>query len=201
LPVEALAATTGEVGWMTVEETLRDAEQKMRAAVSFAQEELSSIRTGRANPKLLDRLTVDYYGTHVPINQLASFSVPEPRLLVIQPFDRSAMVAMEKAIMSSDLGLTPSNDGNVIRLAFPPLTEERRRDLTKLAKDRGEEGRVAVRNVRRHAKDALERLEREHAISEDELRRSERELQRLTDQFVREIDDILEHKEKELMEV
>jgi ribosome recycling factor len=186
---------------MTVEETLRDAEQKMRAAVSFAQEELSSIRTGRANPKLLDRLTVDYYGTHVPINQLASFSVPEPRLLVIQPFDRSAMVAMEKAIMSSDLGLTPSNDGNVIRLAFPPLTEERRRDLTKLAKDRGEEGRVAVRNVRRHAKDSLERLEREHAISEDELRRSERELQRLTDQFVREIDDILEHKEKELMEV
>jgi ribosome recycling factor len=186
---------------MTVEETLRDAEQKMRAAVSFAQEELSSIRTGRANPKLLDRLTVDYYGTHVPINQLASFSVPEPRLLVIQPFDRSAMVAMEKAIMSSDLGLTPSNDGNVIRLAFPPLTEERRRDLTKLAKDRGEEGRVAVRNVRRHAKDTLERLEREHAISEDELRRSERELQRLTDQFVREIDDILEHKEKELMEV
>ncbi|MGH2572806.1 MAG: ribosome recycling factor [Actinomycetota bacterium] len=186
---------------MTVEETLRDAEQKMRAAVSFAQEELSSLRTGRANPKLLDRLTVDYYGTHVPLNQLASFSVPEPRLLVIQPFDRSAMAAMEKAIMSSDLGLTPSNDGNVIRLAFPPLTEERRRDLTKLAKDRGEEGRVAVRNVRRHAKETLERLEREHAISEDELRRSERELQRLTDQFVGEIDDILEHKEKELMEV
>lgn len=200
-PVEALVATTGEVGWMTVEETLRDAEQKMRAAVSFAQEELSSLRTGRANPKLLDRLTVDYYGTHVPLNQLASFSVPEPRLLVIQPFDRSAMAAMEKAIMSSDLGLTPSNDGNVIRLAFPPLTEERRRDLTKLAKDRGEEGRVAVRNVRRHAKETLERLEREHAISEDELRRSERELQRLTDQFVGEIDDILEHKEKELMEV
>jgi ribosome recycling factor len=200
-PGEALSVTTGEAGWMTVEETLRDAEQKMRGAVSFAQEELSSIRTGRANPKLLDRLTVDYYGTQVPLNQLASFSVPEPRLLVIQPFDRTAMSAMEKAIMSSDLGLTPSNDGNVIRLAFPPLTEERRRDLTKLAKDRGEEGRVAVRNVRRHAKETLERLEREHTISEDELRRSERELQRLTDQFVSEIDDILEHKEKELMEV
>ena len=186
---------------MTVEETLRDAEHKMKAAVSVTQEELASIRTGRANPKLLDRLTVEYYGTTVPINQLASFSVPEPRMLIVQPFDKSAIVGIEKAIMSSDLGLTPSNDGTVIRLAFPPLTEERRRDLTRLAKERGEEGRVSVRNVRRHSKETLERLEREHGISEDELKRSERELQRLTDQFVAEIDKILDHKEKELLEV
>jgi ribosome recycling factor len=193
--------TGAEASPLTVEETLREAEQKMRGAVSFTREELASLRTGRANPRLLDRLTVDYYGTHVPLNQLASFSVPEPRLLVIQPFDRSAIPAMEKAIMSSDLGLTPANDGNVIRLGFPALTEERRRDLTKLAKDRAEEGRVSVRNVRRHAKESLERMEREHSISEDDLRRSEKELQRLTDQFVGEIDDVLGHKEKELMEV
>lgn len=186
---------------MTTEESLRDAEQKMRSAVSFTQEELASLRTGRANPKLLDRVTVDYYGTQVPLNQLASFSVPEPRLLVIQPFDRNAVGAMEKAIMSSDLGLTPSNDGNVIRLAFPPLTEERRKELTKMARDRAEEGRVSVRNVRRHAKEQLERLEHDHAISEDDLRRAEKELQRLTDQYVAEIDQVLEHKEKELMEV
>jgi ribosome recycling factor len=186
---------------VTIEETLHDAEQKMRGAVSFTQEELASLRTGRANPKLLDRVTVDYYGTQVPLNQLASFSVPEPRLLVLQPFDRNAMSAMEKAIMSSDLGLTPSNDGNVIRLAFPPLTEERRKDLIKMARDRGEEGRVSVRNVRRHAKEHLEREEKGHEISEDDLRRAEKELQRLTDQFVAEIDRVLEQKEKELGEV
>jgi ribosome recycling factor len=186
---------------MTVEESLGDAEQKMRSAISVTQDELGSIRTGRANPRLLDRLTVDYYGTQVPLNQLASFSVPEPRLLVIQPFDKSAIAAMEKAIQSSDLGLTPSNDGNLIRLAFPPLTEERRKDLIKLAKERAEDGRVSVRNVRRHAKESLERLEREHAISEDDLRRSEKELQRLTDQYVAEIDKLLDHKDKELTEV
>jgi len=186
---------------MTMEGTLREAEQKMRTAVSFAQDELSTLRTGRANPKLLDRLLVDYYGTHVPLNQLASFSVPEPRLLVIQPFDRTALAAMEKAILASDLGLTPSNDGNVIRLSFPPLTEERRKDLIKLAHQRAEEGRVAVRNVRRHAKETLERLEREHAISEDDLRRAEKEIQRFTDQHVAEVDQILGLKESELWEV
>jgi ribosome recycling factor len=186
---------------MTVEETLRDAEHKMKNAVAVTQEELSSIRTGRANPRLVDRLTIEYYGTSVPLNQLASFSVPEPRLLVVQPFDKGAIASIEKSIMSSDLGLTPSNDGNVIRLSFPPLTEERRRELTKLAKERGEDGRVAVRNVRRHAKETMERLERGHEISEDDLKRAEKELQRLTDQFVGEVDRILEHKEKELLEV
>jgi ribosome recycling factor len=186
---------------MTVNDTLKDAEQKMRGAVSVTQDELASIRTGRANPKLLDRLHVEYYGTQVPLNQLASFSVPEPRLLVIQPFDRNAIGSIEKGILSSDLGLTPSNDGNVIRLAFPTLTEERRRDLIKLAKDRAEEGKVSVRNVRRHAKETLERMEREHTISEDDLRRSEKELQHLTDRYTTEIDEKLEHKEQELREV
>ena len=186
---------------MTTEETLHDAEQKMRGAVSVTQDDLGSIRTGRANPKLLDRLHVEYYGTPVALNQLASISVPEPRMLVIQPFDRGAMNSIEKAILASDLGLTPSNDGTVIRLAFPPLTEERRRDLVKLAHDRAEEGRVSVRNVRRHSKETLERLEREHAISEDDLRRAEKELQRLTDQFVADIEERLEHKERELKEV
>ena len=186
---------------MTTEETLHDAEQKMRGAVSVTQDELASIRTGRANPKLLDRLHVEYYGTPVPLNQLASMSVPEPRMLVIQPFDRGAMTSIEKAILASDLGLTPSNDGALIRLAFPPLTEERRRDLVKLAHDRAEEGRVSVRNVRRHSKETLERLEREHAISEDDLRRAEKELQRLTDHFVADIEERLEHKERELREV
>jgi ribosome recycling factor len=186
---------------MTVQDTLKDAELKMRGAVSVAQDDLGSIRTGRANPKLLDRVHVEYYGTQVPLNQLASFSVPEPRLLVIQPFDRNAMGSIEKAILASDLGLTPSNDGIVIRLAFPALTEERRRDLIKMAKDRAEEGRVAVRNVRRHSKETLERLERDHTISEDDLRRAEKELQRLTDQYIAEIDEKLEHKELELREV
>src|SRR5438552_1627945 len=174
---------------MTVNDTLKDAEQKMRGAVSVTQDELASIRTGRANPKLLERIHVDYYGTQVPLLQLASNSVPEPRLLVIQPFDRNAIGSIEKAILSSDLGLTPSNDGNVIRLSFPPLTEERRRELIKMAKDRAEEGRVAVRNVRRHIKETMERLERDHAISEDDLRRAEKDLQHLTDRYVSDIDE------------
>ena len=186
---------------MTVQDTLKDAEQKMRGAVSVTQDELGSIRTGRANPKLLDRLHVDYYGAQVGLNQLASFSVPEPRLLVVQPFDRGAIGSIEKAILASDLGLTPSNDGNVIRLAFPPLTEERRKELIKIVHERAEAGRVAVRNVRRHHKDELEKLEREHTISEDELRRAEKELQKLTDQYVADVDQVLDAKERELSEV
>ncbi|HYU58465.1 MAG TPA: ribosome recycling factor [Actinomycetota bacterium] len=184
-----------------IDDTLRDAEQKMRRAVEVTQDEFAGVRTGRATPKILDRVMVEYYGSPTPLNQLASFSVPEPRLLVIQPYDRGAMTAMEKAIMSSDLGLTPSNDGNVIRLAFPQLTEERRKELIKVVHHRAEEGRVAVRNVRRHHKEELERLERDREISEDDLRRAEKELQKLTDRFVAEIDELLEHKEQELLEV
>jgi ribosome recycling factor len=186
---------------MTAEETLKDSAHKMDRAVEVTREEMATVRTGRATPAILSRVTVDYYGTQTPLNQLASFSVPEPRLLVIQPFDRNAMTAMEKALMQSDLGLTPSNDGNVIRLAFPPLTEERRKELIRVVRERAEEGRVAVRNVRRHAKDELERLEREHSISEDELARAEKELQKRTDAHVAEIEELLGHKEKELMEV
>ncbi|HEX5951335.1 MAG TPA: ribosome recycling factor [Actinomycetota bacterium] len=173
----------------------------MDKAVSVLKEELGGVRTGRATPALLSRLTVDYYGTQVPIQQLASFSVPEPRLLVIQPFDKNAIGAMEKALLASDIGITPSNDGQVIRLSFPPLTEERRRDLIKVVHHRGEEGRVAVRNIRRHSKEELERLEREGSISEDDLVRSEKELQKLTDRHVVSIDEVVAHKEQELKEI
>lgn len=186
---------------MSVDASLADATDKMNKAVSHLKEELMGVRTGRATPAALNRVTVEYYGTTVPLNQLAGFSVPEPRLLMIQPFDKGAIGAIEKAIQASDLGITPSNDGNVIRLAFPPLTEERRKELVKVVHQRAEEGRVAVRNVRRHHKDELEKLEKEHVISEDDLKRSEKELQKLTDRFVGEIDEIQRHKEQELLEV
>jgi ribosome recycling factor len=180
---------------------MADASDKMKKAIGHLRDEMGGIRTGRASPALLNRITVDYYGTTVPLNQLASFSVPEPRQLLVQPFDRNAISSIEKAIQSSDLGITPSNDGGVIRLSFPPLTEERRRDLVKVLHQRAEDGRVAVRNVRRHHKEELERLEREGAISEDDLKRAEKELQRLTDQHVAEVDEMQRHKEQELMEV
>jgi len=186
---------------MTVEEILADAAHKMDKAVDVTREEFATIRTGRATPAILSRVTVDYYGTPTPLNQLASFSVPEPRLLVIQPFDRNSIAGMEKALMQSDLGLTPSNDGQVIRLAFPQLTEERRKELTKVVHQRAEEGRVSVRNVRRHAKEELEKLERAHDISEDDLARAEKELQKRTDEHVGQIDELSKHKETELMEV
>jgi ribosome recycling factor len=173
----------------------------MDKAISVLKDELGSIRTGRATPALLSRIVVDYYGTQVPIQQLASFSVPEPRTLMIQPYDKNAIAAMEKAIMGSEVGITPSSDGNVIRLSFPPLTEERRKDLIKVVHQRGEEGRVAVRNVRRHSKEELERLQRAGTISEDDLARSEKELQKLTDHHVAEIDEIVVHKERELKEI
>jgi ribosome recycling factor len=186
---------------MTLEAALADANEKMDKAVSVLKEELAGVRTGRATPALLSRLVVEYYGTPVPIQQLATFSVPEPRTLVIQPFDKGSISSIEKAIMSSDLGITPSNDGSVVRLGFPPLTEERRKELIKVVHHRAEEGKVAVRNVRRHAKEELERLEREGSISEDDLVRSEKELQKLTDRHTATIDEALAHKERELKEV
>jgi ribosome recycling factor len=186
---------------MTVQATLGEAGEKMDKAISVLKEELGSIRTGRATPALLSRIVVDYYGTQVPIQQLASYSVPEPRTLLIQPYDKNAIASMEKAIMSSDVGITPSSDGNVIRLSFPPLTEERRKDLVKVVHQRGEEARVAVRNVRRHSKDELERLQRDSTISEDDLTRSEKDLQKLTNQHVVEVDEIVAHKERELKEI
>jgi ribosome recycling factor len=186
---------------MTVDSALKGAGEKMDKAISVLKDELAGVRTGRATPALLQRVVVDYYGTPVPIQQLASFSVPEPRTLMISPFDRNAIAAMEKSIMSSDLGITPSNDGTVIRLSFPPLTEERRKELIKLVHHRGEEGRVAVRNIRRHSKEELEKLEREGGISEDDLVRSEKELQKLTDKHISDIDDVVAHKDAELKEI
>ena len=186
---------------MTIETATKDATHKMEQAVAHLKDDLAGIRTGRAAPAVINRVTVEYYGTPVPLNQLAGVSVPEPRLLQIQPFDKSAISAIERAIMQSDLGITPSNDGNVIRLAFPPLTEERRKELVKQVHHRAEESRVAVRNVRRHAKEEMEKLERDGAISQDDLIRAEKELQKLTDRFVTEVDEIQGHKEQELMEV
>jgi ribosome recycling factor len=186
---------------MTVQSSLSEGTEKMQKAVAHLKEDLATIRTGRAAPALLNRVTVEYYGAPVALNQLASITVPEPRLLMITPFDKNTMSLIEKAIQSSDIGVTPSNDGNVIRLAFPPLTQERRKELVKTVHHRAEEGRVAIRNVRRHAKEELEKLERESTISEDDLKRAEKELQKLTDQHVAEIDEIQRHKEQELMEV
>jgi len=186
---------------MTIETAAKGATHKMEQAVAHLKDDLAGIRTGRAAPAVINRVTVEYYGTPVPLNQLAGVSVPEPRLLQIQPFDKSAISAIERAIMQSDLGITPSNDGNVIRLAFPPLTEERRKELVKQVHHRAEEARVAVRNVRRHAKEEMEKLEHDGAISQDDLIRAEKELQKLTDRFVTEVDEIQGHKEQELMEV
>jgi ribosome recycling factor len=185
----------------TKDEVLRDAESKMKKAVSVNQEDLASIRSGRASPTLLNRVTVDYYGTQVPLNQIANVSVPEPRLMVIAPYDASQIGAIEKAILASDLGITPNNDGTVIRLAFPQLTEDRRKELIKVAHVRAEEGRVAVRGVRRHAKQALEHMKKDHKLSEDEERGAEGQLQKLTDRFVAEVDANLKRKEAELSEV
>lgn len=182
-----------------IPDLLADARKKMETAVDHVGSEFTTVRTGRANPQILHRVQVEYYGTPTHLQQLASFSVPEPRLLVVQPYDRSSMTAIEKAIKASDLGLNPSNDGNVIRLSFPPLTEERRRELIKMVKHMAEEGRVAVRNVRRHAKEDMEALHGE--VSDDEIRRGEKDLQELTDRHVQKIDDLLSHKETELLEV
>lgn len=182
-----------------ISELLTEARNKMEQAADHVASEFTTVRTGRANPQILHRVQVEYYGTPTHLQQLASFAVPEPRLLVVQPYDRSSINAIEKAIKASDLGINPSNDGNVIRLAFPALTEERRRELIKMVKHMAEEGRVAVRNVRRHSKEGIEALRGE--VSDDDIRRGEKELQELTDRFVHKIDDLLSHKETELMEV
>jgi ribosome recycling factor len=184
-----------------IDEALKQAESKMRKAIEVTREEFGGVRTGRASPALLQRLTVDYYGAQTPLQQLASFAVPEPRMLVIHPYDRNAISAIEKAIMASDIGITPSNDGNVIRLGFPTLTEERRKELTKLVRDRAEHGRVAIRNVRRHIKEEIDRDIKAGKVPEDEGHRAEKELQKQTDRFVADIDDMLKRKESELMEV
>lgn len=178
---------------------LAEAEHKMGQAVDHVASEFATVRTGRANPQLLHRVTVDYYGSPTPLQQLASISVPEPRMLLVQPYDKSSVPNIERALRTSDLGLNPSSDGNVIRIAFPPLTEERRKELIRVVRAMAEEGRVAVRNVRRHSKSEMEALHGE--ISDDDIRRGEDELQKLTDRYVEEIDRLLAHKEEELLEV
>ncbi len=180
---------------------LKEADVKMKKAAHVTHEDLNRIRTGRASPSFVENLMIDAYSTTTPLNQLASINVPEPRLLLVTPYDRSIIGAVEKAILSSDLGVMPSNDGEKIRLPFPPLTEDRRKELVKVAHHKAEEGRVAVRNVRRHAKEELEKLKKDGNIGEDELRRAEKDLQSETDQHVAEIDLLLQHKEKELREV
>lgn len=184
-----------------VEDIISKAQQKMEKAVKAVSHEYSGLRTGRASAMLLEKLPVDYYGTKTPLQQIASFSVPEPQLLIIQPWDKTVISAIEKAIMQSDLGLTPANDGNVIRVAFPPLSEERRKDLVKVAKKMAEEGRVAVRNVRRDANEHLKELEKKHEISEDDLKRAQQKIDDLTKKFIEEIDKLLNYKEKEILEV
>jgi ribosome recycling factor len=184
-----------------VQEQIQDAKTRMHKAVESLSSELGSVRSGRASPGLVEHLRVDYYGTPTPLNQLATISTPDARLIVIQPYDRGAMGSVEKAILKSDLGLTPTNDGTVIRLSIPPLTEDRRRDLAKHVRKRVEEARVAVRNVRRDIHDHMRKLEHDHTISQDDLHRSETELQKLTDEQVKEIDKVGEAKEQELLTV
>ena len=183
------------------EDIYADAEEKMDKAIAAFQRELATLRAGRATPSLLDRIEVDYYGVPTPLSQLAGVSAPESRLLVIQPWDKQALPEIEKAIMKSDLGLTPSNDGNVIRLNIPELTEERRKELVRFVRKKAEEGRVSIRNIRRDANDEIKKLEKDSDISEDESRRSQDSIQELTDQKIEEVDKILAAKEKEMMEV
>ena len=180
---------------------IEDAREKMQKAVEHLQSEFGAVRTGRATPALVERMKIDYYGTETPLQQLAGFQVPEARLLVISPYDKGSIKAIEKAIQNSDLGIQPSSDGSVIRLAFPPLTEERRKDLVKVVKHKAEEARIAVRNVRRGARHDLDALEKDGDISSDELERAEKEMEKVTHEYVAEVDKMLQHKEQELLEV
>ncbi|HAA08872.1 MAG: ribosome recycling factor [Syntrophomonadaceae bacterium] len=184
-----------------INDILSEAEDRMKKAVEYLTKDLATLRAGRANPAMLDKVMVDYYGEPTPLNQLANITVPEARLLVIQPWDKSSMADIEKAILKSDLGVTPNNDGNVIRIVIPQLTEERRKELVKVVKKRGEEAKVAVRNIRRDANDMLKSSEKEKMISEDEAKRGSEEVQKATDKYIKDIDVILAAKEKDIMEV
>ncbi|MDT5125086.1 MAG: ribosome recycling factor [Mycobacterium sp.] len=184
-----------------IDETLFDAEEKMEKAVSVARDDLSSIRTGRANPGMFNRVRVEYYGSPTPITQLSSINVPEARLVVIKPYESAQLRSIEDAIRNSDLGVNPSNDGNVIRIAIPQLTEERRRELVKQAKSKGEDAKVAVRSIRRKAMDELARIKKDGEAGEDDVGRAEKELDKSTATYTTQIDDLVKHKEGELLEV
>jgi ribosome recycling factor len=184
-----------------IDETLFEAEEKMDKAVSVAREELAGLRTGRATPNMFSRLLVDYYGTATPIPQLASVSVQEARMAVIKPYDATQLGAIEKSIRDSDLGVNPSNDGAIIRVVFPQLTEERRRELGKVARARGEDAKVSIRAIRRHAKDTLDKLVKDSEVGEDDAHRAEGELDKLTGKYTTTIDEVVKAKEAELLEV
>jgi ribosome recycling factor len=184
-----------------IDETLFDAEEKMEKAVSVSRDDLSTIRTGRANPSMFNRIVIDYYGAATPITQLASINVPEARLVIIKPYEASQLGNIESAIRKSDLGVNPTNDGTLIRVAVPQLTEERRRELVKQAKAKGEDARVSVRNIRRKAMEELHRIRKDGEAGEDEVSRAEKDLDKATQQYVTQIDELVKHKEGELLEV
>jgi ribosome recycling factor len=184
-----------------IDDTLLDAEERMERTVGVAKDELTTVRTGRANPAMFSRIHVDYYGSQTPINQLASINIPEARMVIIKPFEPNQLGAIEKAIRNSDLGVNPSNDGTIIRVIIPQLSEERRKEMVKVAKHKGEEARVAIRNIRRKANEELHRIAKDGEAGEDEVVRAEKELQHVTDKYVAQVDELVKHKEAELLEV
>ena len=184
-----------------IDETLFDAEEKMEKAVTVARDDLATIRTGRANPGMFSRINIDYYGSMTPITQLSSINVPEARMIVIKPYEASQLGAIEQSIRNSDLGVNPTNDGTIIRVAIPQLTEERRRELVKQAKSKGEDAKVSVRNIRRKAMEELSRIKKDGEAGEDEVGRAEKELDKSTSTYTTQIDDLVKHKEGELLEV
>lgn len=184
-----------------IDQILTDAEAKMNKAIEVAREDFSTIRTGRANPAMFNKIVVEYYGTPTPLQQLASFQSPEARLIIVSPFDKGVLAQIEKAIRDSDLGVNPSTDGQVIRVPLPQLTEERRKEYIKQAKGKAEDSKISIRNIRRHAKDALDKLQKDGDAGEDDIRRAEKQLDEVTNKHAATIDDILKHKEAELLEV
>ncbi|MBN9111034.1 MAG: ribosome recycling factor [Pseudonocardia sp.] len=184
-----------------IDETLFEAEEKMEKAVSVAKDDLAAVRTGRATPSMFSRIVVEYYGAMTPLNQLASINVPEARMAVIKPYDASQIQALEKAIRSSDLGVNPTNDGQIIRVVIPQLSEERRKEMVKVARGKGEDARVTIRNLRRKAMEELHRIVKDGEAGEDEVGRAEKELQGTTDKYVHQVDELVKHKETELLEV
>jgi ribosome recycling factor len=184
-----------------IDDTLLEAEEKMERAIEHAKEELATIRTGRATPAMFSKIVIDYYGSPTPVSQMASIAIPEPRMAIIKPYDASQLAAMERAIRDSDLGVNPNNEGTQLRILLPQMTEERRRDMIKVARHKGEEAKVAIRNVRRKAKEELDRIVKDGESGEDEGRRAEKELDDLTHKYVAHVDEIVKHKEAELLEV
>ncbi|BCL16247.1 ribosome recycling factor [Micromonospora sagamiensis] len=184
-----------------IDDTLLEAEEKMERAVEHAKEEFGAIRTGRATPNMFSKVIIDYYGTPTPLTQMASVAIPEPRMAIIKPYDNSQLNAMEKAIRDSDLGVNPNNEGNQLRILLPQMTEERRRDMIKVARHKGEEAKVAIRNVRRRGKEELDRIVKDGEAGEDDGRRAEKELDDLTQRYVANVDELVKHKEAELLEV